>query len=81
MGVRPVFAHDPAAGSSVAFKTWSFPDGSDAVFAVTITFEIVGEQTDVPMNPQVEMLPSFDIHLTARPVKPTVNYGSSTPCE
>jgi len=34
-----------------------------------------GDETDSPMNPTVEMLPSLDVNITARPVKPAVMYG------
>ena len=41
---------------------------------MTYTYEISGEPTDEPTNPKVEMLPSLNVKITARPVKPTVNY-------
>lgn len=48
-------------------KTWIFARGSEATFAVTFTYEIAGAKSDEPMNPQVEMLPNLDVHLTVRP--------------
>jgi len=48
-------------------ETWKFASGSDAVFAVSFTYEIAGEKGEESMNPQVEMLPNLDVHLTVRP--------------
>jgi hypothetical protein len=48
-------------------ETWKFARGSDAVFTVTFTYEIAGERSDEPMNPQVEMLPNLHVNLTVRP--------------
>lgn len=56
-------------------KTWRFADDVHCAFTVTYTYEISGAPTDYPTNPKVEMLPSLDVKVTARPVKPTVNYG------
>lgn len=36
---------------------------------VTLTYEIAGEASEELMNPQVEMLPDLDVHLTATPFK------------
>jgi hypothetical protein len=55
-------------------KTWRFDDQVSGAFTVTYTYEISGEPTDDPTNPKVEMLPSLNVKITARPVKPTVNY-------
>jgi hypothetical protein len=55
-------------------KTWRFGDKVDGAFTVSYTYQISGEPTDNPTNPKVEILPSLDVKVTARPVKPTVNY-------
>jgi hypothetical protein len=55
-------------------KTWRFDEQVSSAFTVTYTYEISGEATDAPTNPRVEMLPSLDVKITARPVKPTVTY-------
>lgn len=54
-------------------ETWKFSGDSDAVVTVTFTYEIAGEESEELTNPQVEMLPTLDVHLTARPFK----HGSS----
>jgi hypothetical protein len=56
-------------------KTWQFATDEDCTFTVTYTYKISGVPADYPTNPQVEMLPSLDVKVTARPVKPTVMYG------
>ena len=56
-------------------KTWRFDDQVSGAFTVTYTYEISGEPSETPTNPRVEMLPSLDVKITARPVKPTVNYN------
>ncbi len=55
-------------------KTWRFAATVTGAFSVTYTYEISGTETEEPTNPRVEMLPSLDVKITARPVKPTVNY-------
>ncbi|MGH9604422.1 MAG: hypothetical protein ACRD3N_01865 [Terracidiphilus sp.] len=55
-------------------KTWRFDDSVNDQFTVTYTYQMSGEPTDGPTNPNVEMLPSLDVIIIARPVKPTVNY-------
>ena len=55
-------------------KTWRFADDVNGTFTVTFTYAISGGETDMPTNPTVEMLPSLDVNITARPIKPTVNY-------
>lgn len=50
-------------------KTWQFAPDSDSVVTVTFTYEIAGEASEELMNPQVEMLPDLDVHLTARPFR------------
>lgn len=61
-------------GGTVAnLKTWRFADDVNGTFTVTYTYVIAGDETDSVTNPTVEMLPSLDVNITARPVKPTVN--------
>jgi hypothetical protein len=55
-------------------KTWRFAADVNGAFTVTYTYEISGTETDDPTNARVEMLPSLDVKITARPVKPTVMY-------
>jgi TonB family protein len=55
-------------------KTWRFAADVDGTFTVTYTYEISGKESDDLTNPRVEMLPSLDVKITARPVKPTVMY-------
>ena len=52
-------------------KTWRFDDQVSGEFTVTYTYQISGAPTEAPTNPRVEMLPSLDVKITARPVKPT----------
>jgi hypothetical protein len=56
-------------------KTWRFAADVTGEYTVTYTYEISGEESEQPTNARVEMLPSLDVKITARPVKPTVNYG------
>jgi len=64
------------AGGTVAnLQTWRFASDVTGTFTVTYTYAISGDETDNPTNPRVEMLPSLDVNITARPVKPTVQYG------
>ncbi len=55
-------------------KTWRFAAGVTGAFTVTYTYEISGTETEEPTNARVEMLPTLDVKITARPVKPTVMY-------
>ena len=55
-------------------KTWHFAADVAGTFTVTYTYEISGKESDDLTNPKVEMLPSLDVKITARPVKPTVMY-------
>jgi hypothetical protein len=55
-------------------KTWRFAADVSGTFNVTYTYEISGKESDDLTNPKVEMLPSLDVKITARPVKPTVMY-------
>jgi hypothetical protein len=62
------------AGGAVAnLQTWRFASDVNGTFPDS--YAISGDETDNPTNPRVEMLPSLDVNITARPVKPTVNYG------
>jgi hypothetical protein len=64
-----------AGGTEANVKTWRFADDVNDTFTVMYTYAISGEETDGPTNPTVEMLPSLDVKITARPVKPAVTYG------
>ena len=55
-------------------KTWRFAADVTGAFTVTYTYEIFDTETEEPTNAKVEMLPSLDVKITARPVKPTVMY-------
>jgi hypothetical protein len=55
-------------------KTWRFAADVTGTFTLTYTYEISGTETEKPTNAKVAMLPSLDVEITARPVKPTVNY-------
>jgi hypothetical protein len=55
-------------------KTWRFAANVTCTFTVIYTYEISGTETDDPTNAKVEMLPSLDVKIVARPVKPTVMY-------
>jgi hypothetical protein len=52
-------------------KTWRFAADVTGEYTVTYTYEISGEESEQPTNARVEMLPSLDVKITARPVKPT----------
>jgi hypothetical protein len=56
-------------------KTWRFAADVTTEFTVTYTYAISGDETDGPTNSTVEMLPSLDVNITARPVKPAVMHG------
>ena len=64
-----------AGGTEANVKTWRFASDVNGRFTVTYTYVMSGDETDSPMNPTVEMLPSLDVNITARPVKPAVMYG------
>ena len=52
-------------------KTWRFDNTVNGQFTVTYTYQISGEPIDGPSNAKVEVLPSLDVNITARPIKPT----------
>lgn len=52
-------------------KTWRFDETVNGQFTVTYTYQISGVPVDGPSNPKVEVLPSLDVNITARPIKPT----------
>jgi len=58
-------------------RTWQFDSNVDGEFTVTYTYAIAGEETETHMNPVIEMLPSLDVNITARPVKPVVMHDLS----
>ena len=55
-------------------KSWRFDSSVKDAFVVNYIYDISGTETENPTNPKVEILPSLDVTITARPVKPTVNY-------
>jgi len=55
-------------------KSWRFDTDVNSVIVVNYTYEIAGTATDNPTNPRVEISPSLDVNITARPVKPVVEY-------
>jgi hypothetical protein len=55
-------------------KSWRFDSDINDSIIVKFTYDIAGTETDRPTNPKVEILPSLDVNITARPVKPTVMY-------
>ncbi len=55
-------------------KTWRFDSDVNTSFLVRFTYKIVGAETDQPTTPTMEVLPSLDVNVTARPVKPVVEY-------
>jgi len=55
-------------------KTWRFDDRVNTTFTVTYTYAILSDESDTPTNPKTEILPSLNVNITARPVKPTVQY-------
>lgn len=55
-------------------KSWRFATNVTGEFTVTYTYEISGTETDDPTNARVEMLPTLDVKIVSRPVKPTVMY-------
>ncbi len=57
-------------------KTWRFATDVNSQFTVTYSYAIAGEETEGQTNPTVEMLPSLDVNITARPIKPGVMYGA-----
>jgi len=60
-------------------KTWRFATTVTGAFTVTYTYEIVGEESEDPTNARIEMLPSLDVKITGRPVKPTCNDCGAPP--
>jgi TonB family protein len=60
-------------------KTWRFAADVTGAFTVTYTYEISGEPTDDPTNARVEMLPSLEVKVTGRPLKPTCNDCGAPP--
>jgi hypothetical protein len=54
--------------------TWRFAADVNGIFTVSYTYAITGTETEEPTNAKVTILPSLDVEVTARPVRPTVNY-------
>ena len=55
-------------------KSWRFSSDVNGAFVVKFTYSFAGTETDQPTNPTVEVLPSLDVNVIARPVKPVVEY-------
>jgi Gram-negative bacterial TonB protein C-terminal len=55
-------------------KTWRFAADVTGVFTVSYTYAISGTETEEPTNAKVTIFPSLDVEITARPVRPKVNY-------
>jgi outer membrane biosynthesis protein TonB len=55
-------------------KTWRFAATVNDAFTVSFRYEMAGTETEEPTNDKVEVLPSLDVRITARPAKPTTNY-------
>jgi hypothetical protein len=55
-------------------KSWHFDSNVNDSFVVKFTYQIAGTATDRLTTPKIEILPTLDVNITARPVKPTVNY-------
>jgi hypothetical protein len=55
-------------------RTWRFDANVTGTFVSTYTYSISGSETDDPTNAKIEILPSLDVMITARPIKPTVTY-------
>lgn len=51
-------------------KTWRFAPKVKCAFTVTYTYEISGTETYDLTNAKIEMLPSLDVNITERPIKP-----------
>lgn len=49
-------------------QTWRFGANVNDTFSVTYTYDIVGEVSDRSMNPRVEILPTLDVNIIARPL-------------
>jgi len=66
--------HYLALGTVANLNTWRFQNDVYGTFTITYTYSISGGESLGPTNPHVEILPSLDVNITVRPVKPTVNY-------
>lgn len=55
-------------------KRWQFDKSVNGDFVVHYTYDISGTATDNPTNSRVEISPLLNVKITARPVKPTINY-------
>lgn len=55
-------------------KSWRFDSDANGTFVVSYAYNIAGSETDAPTTPKIEVLPSLEVSVTARPVKLTVNY-------
>lgn len=58
-------------------RTWKFDSDVEKIFEITVSYRIIGDATDEPTNPLIEVSPSLDVVVTARPVKPVIMYERS----
>jgi len=49
-------------------QTWRFGPDVNEMFSVTYTYDVAGEPSDGTTNPHVEILPTLDVRITARPM-------------
>lgn len=54
--------------------SWRFDSTINNVFVVNYTYNIAGTATSNPTNSRVGISPLLDVKITARPVKPVVEY-------
>jgi len=55
-------------------KSWRFNSDVKDSFVVKFTYNISGPEIDEVATPNIEISPSLDVNITARPVKPVVMY-------
>lgn len=60
-------------------KTWRFDATVNTRFTVKYTYKIAGKPTKNPTNAKVAILPSLNVIVTARPVKPTCSDCGAPP--
>lgn len=54
-------------------KTWVFSSDSDGPCSFAFTYVISGKNVDGPSNPKIEITPTLDVLIVARPVTPSVS--------
>jgi hypothetical protein len=65
----PAAVHFLQPAAILNIQTWRFGKDVNDRFTVTYTYGFAGKPSDEPTNPLVEILPSLDVKVTARPVK------------